>query len=118
MTFDIPPDRRMLLRLATLALAAGLLPTAALSLDGVSPNEGTSPKRDPRPSVDARFPADSVARGPDMDGPSLGHRRGTVIHAWLVHGAMKGLSKEMLCLLVIAAMAWAVWQRRVWRAAR
>ncbi|QPH54243.1 ferric reductase-like transmembrane domain-containing protein [Pontivivens ytuae] len=40
---------------------------------------------------------------------------GTVAHAMLIEGAMEILSKSVLCLLVIAAFAWALLQRRVWR---
>ena len=43
---------------------------------------------------------------------------GTVIHAWLIQGTMEDLSKGALCLMVLGAAAWALRQRRVWRAIR
>ena len=43
---------------------------------------------------------------------------GTVIHAWLIQGTMEDLTKGALCLMVLGAAAWALRQRRVWRAIR
>ena len=43
---------------------------------------------------------------------------GTVVHAWLVQGAMENLTKGVLCLLVLGAGAWALRKRRVWRLLR
>lgn len=43
---------------------------------------------------------------------------GTVVHAWLIEGTMGTFSKAMICLLVMVAMAWALWGRRVWRVVR
>ena len=43
---------------------------------------------------------------------------GTVVHAWLVQGAMETITKGMLCLLVLMATVWALWTRRAWRAMR
>ncbi|MFD2741347.1 ferric reductase [Sulfitobacter aestuarii] len=40
---------------------------------------------------------------------------GTVVHAWLIEGAMESLTKAALCLLVLAAVFWALRRRRVWR---
>ncbi len=40
---------------------------------------------------------------------------GTVVHAWLIEGAMELVSKGALCLLVTTAFAWVVWRRRAWR---
>ena len=54
MTLDARTDRRTLLRLSTLALAAGLVPAASLAQE-----EGeAAPTPYPQPSVDARFPAE------------------------------------------------------------
>ena len=41
---------------------------------------------------------------------------GTVLHAWLIEGAMGSVSKAILCLLVVAATAKAVLDRRPWAA--
>lgn len=38
---------------------------------------------------------------------------GTVVHAWLVDGTMGTVSKAVLCLLVLAAAAWAVREARL-----
>lgn len=40
---------------------------------------------------------------------------GTVVHAWLIEGAMEDVSKGALCLLVLGAGAWALRRRQVWR---
>jgi hypothetical protein len=40
---------------------------------------------------------------------------GTVVHAWLIQGAMETFTKGFLCLLVLGAGALALRQRRVWR---
>jgi predicted ferric reductase len=40
---------------------------------------------------------------------------GTVVHAWLVEGAMEVFTKGALCLMVLGAGAYALRQRRVWR---
>lgn len=58
MTFDLSTDRRTLLRLSTVALAAGLLPTASLSQKSATGDEEATPTPYPQPSVDARFPAE------------------------------------------------------------
>ncbi|SEV91377.1 hypothetical protein SAMN04488515_0200 [Cognatiyoonia koreensis] len=42
----------------------------------------------------------------------------TVVHAWRIEGTMGEVSKAVLCLLVLAAGAWAFWQRRAWRVLR
>ena len=41
---------------------------------------------------------------------------GTVLHAWLIEGTMGPVSKALLCLLVVAATAKAVLDRRPWAA--
>ena len=41
---------------------------------------------------------------------------GTVLHAWLIEGTMGPVSKAILCLLVVAATAKAVLDRRPWAA--
>lgn len=43
---------------------------------------------------------------------------GTVIHAWLIEGAMETFSKAGLCLLVFAATGMAVRRYKVWRLLR
>lgn len=43
---------------------------------------------------------------------------GTVVHAWLVDGTMGTVSKAVLCLLVLAAAAWAVREARLAAALR
>ncbi len=43
---------------------------------------------------------------------------GTVVHAWLVQGAMGTATKAALCVLVLGAAAWALRKRRVWRILR
>ncbi|QCO54432.1 ferric reductase [Pseudorhodobacter turbinis] len=43
---------------------------------------------------------------------------GTVIHTWRIQGAMEDLTKAGLCVIVLAAGAWALQQRRVWRLLR
>lgn len=43
---------------------------------------------------------------------------GTVVHAWLIQGAMGTFTKATLCLLVLAAGVWALRQRRAWRILR
>ena len=43
---------------------------------------------------------------------------GTVLHAVLLQGAMGQISKVVLCGAVLAALGWAVWQRRTWRMIR
>ncbi|RKF16690.1 ferric reductase [Roseovarius spongiae] len=42
----------------------------------------------------------------------------SVIHAWLVQGAMGDVTKGALCMLVLWAGAWALRRRRVWRMLR
>lgn len=43
---------------------------------------------------------------------------GTVIHTWLIQGAMEDLTKAGLCVIVLAAGARALQQRKVWRLLR
>lgn len=43
---------------------------------------------------------------------------GTVIHAMLIEGTMEDATKAALCLMVLGAGAWALWQRRAWRMLR
>lgn len=43
---------------------------------------------------------------------------GTVIHAWLVQGAMETFTKAVLCLCVVSASVWTLRKRRVWRLLR
>lgn len=43
---------------------------------------------------------------------------GTVVHAWLVQGAMEEVTKGLLCLLVLGAGIWALLRRRAWRILR
>lgn len=43
---------------------------------------------------------------------------GTVVHAWLVQGAMETVTKGALCLLVLGAVVLALRRRRVWRLLR
>jgi hypothetical protein len=43
---------------------------------------------------------------------------GTVVHAWLVQGAMETVTKGALCLLVLGAGVLALRRRRVWRLLR
>jgi len=43
---------------------------------------------------------------------------GTVVHAWLVQGAMEDVTKAALCLLVLGAGVLALRRRRVWRVFR
>lgn len=43
---------------------------------------------------------------------------GTVIHAWLIQGAMEVTTKLGLCLFVVAAAVWVLRRRRVWRMVR
>lgn len=40
---------------------------------------------------------------------------GTVVHAWLIEGAMGPVSKGLVCLLVLIVMAWTALRRRAWR---
>lgn len=57
MTFDLPTDRRTLLRLSAIALAVGFVPTPSRSQEGTDESTPT-PTPYPQPSVDARFPAE------------------------------------------------------------
>ncbi|WP_170332136.1 ferric reductase-like transmembrane domain-containing protein [Ruegeria arenilitoris] len=43
---------------------------------------------------------------------------GTVVHAWLIQGAMENVTKGALCVIVLGAGAWALCRRRVWRMLR
>lgn len=43
---------------------------------------------------------------------------GTVIHAWLIEGAMGTVTKGVLCLMVLGAGSWVLRQRRAWRMLR
>ncbi|MBW3097957.1 ferric reductase-like transmembrane domain-containing protein [Pseudohoeflea coraliihabitans] len=43
---------------------------------------------------------------------------GTVVHTWLIDGTMEVVTKAALCLLVLAATAYALRKRRVWRLLR
>ena len=43
---------------------------------------------------------------------------GTVVHAWLVQGAMETVTQGALCLLVLGAVFLALRRRRVWRLLR
>lgn len=43
---------------------------------------------------------------------------GTVVHAWLIEGAMESVTKGVLCVMVLAAAAWALRQRKAWRVLR
>ncbi|MBI6630789.1 ferric reductase-like transmembrane domain-containing protein [Pontibaca salina] len=43
---------------------------------------------------------------------------GTVVHAWLIQGAMEDVTKGALCLLVLGAGTWALRRRQVWRMLR
>jgi hypothetical protein len=43
---------------------------------------------------------------------------GSVVHAWLVQGAMEDVTKGALCLFVLGAGAWVLRRRRVWRILR
>ncbi len=43
---------------------------------------------------------------------------GTVVHAWLIQGAMEDVTKGVLCVIVLGAGAWALCRRRVWRMLR
>lgn len=43
---------------------------------------------------------------------------GTVAHAWLIEGAMESVTKGVLCLMVLAAAAWALRHRKAWRVLR
>lgn len=43
---------------------------------------------------------------------------GTVVHTWLIQGAMEDTSKAVLCVIVLGTGAWALRQRRVWRLLR
>lgn len=40
---------------------------------------------------------------------------GTVVHAWLVQGAMGTVTKGALCVMVFAAGIWVLRQRQAWR---
>jgi hypothetical protein len=40
---------------------------------------------------------------------------GTVVHAWLIQGAMETASKGALCIMVFAAAIWVLRQRQAWR---
>lgn len=40
---------------------------------------------------------------------------GTVVHAWLIQGAMETVTKGALCLMVLGAGVWVLRQRRAWR---
>ncbi|MEM7710305.1 MAG: MBL fold metallo-hydrolase [Pseudomonadota bacterium] len=53
MTFDLPTDRRTLLRLSAVAVAAGLVPATAPAQEAEA-----APTPYPQPNVDARFPAE------------------------------------------------------------
>jgi predicted ferric reductase len=43
---------------------------------------------------------------------------GTVVHAWLIQGAMEDFTKGGLCLMVLGAGAYVLGQRRAWRMLR
>lgn len=43
---------------------------------------------------------------------------GTVVHAWLIEGAMGNITKGALCLMVVGVGAWVLRQRQVWRMLR
>lgn len=43
---------------------------------------------------------------------------GTVVHAWLIEGAMGTVTKGVLCLMVLGAGSWVLRQRRAWRMLR
>ncbi len=55
MTFDLPTDRRYLVRLAAIACAAGLVPRGSSAQEGEA---GPAPTHLPQPVVEARFPAE------------------------------------------------------------
>lgn len=56
MSFELPTDRRTLLRLSSIALAAGLLPATSSAQENEESSDNPTPL--PQPSVDARFPAE------------------------------------------------------------
>lgn len=43
---------------------------------------------------------------------------GTVVHAWMIEGAMEDVTKGMLCAIVLGVGLWALSQRRAWRMLR
>jgi predicted ferric reductase len=43
---------------------------------------------------------------------------GTVVHAWLIEGAMESVTKGVLCLMVLVAAGWALRHRKAWRVLR
>lgn len=43
---------------------------------------------------------------------------GTVVHTWRIEGAMEDITKAVLCIMVLAAGAWALHKRKPWRLLR